>query len=213
MGMRNDEFLGMGALKIRPGKFVGRHGRGGGARGLGGRRPAAVAGPGLAGRARSRWRRRAPPRPPQRTCIVPLSSLRAAQGSRGPGSAPPAASAAPRARRTALEGPDGVVGAARAGPRRYARHRPFLHMGWCLTCRGGPVQVLFRLLEVFSGAGCLGGGLGGVGTRVNHFGARLIICAEKGPKTALFGVDLGGFWDVTRRVWARSTRHKCEKSF
>ena len=104
---------------------------------------------------------------------------------------------------------------ARRAPDRGGMHANgrFCLCGGCLTCRGGPVSVLFHLLGVSPGAGCLGGGLGGVGTRVNHFGARLIICAEKGPKTALFGVDLGGFWDVTRRVWARSTRHKCEKSF
>ena len=106
------------------------------------------------------------------------------------------------------------MGATRAGPRRYARQKAvFAYVGGvCYLWRGAGINFV-SLLGVSPGAGCLGGGLGGVGTRVNHFGARLIICAEKGPKTALFGVDLGGFWDVTPRVWARSTRHKWEKSF
>ena len=144
-----------------------------------------------------------------------------AEGLRRPGGGPrQSPKARRRRRRRAPCTPDVAGGAGRAGGRDARRTAAvctpkavFAYVGGCLTGRGGPVSVLFHLLGVFPGAGCLGGGLGGVGTRVNGLGARLKDCAEKGPKTALFGAVFGGFWEVTPRVWARSTRHKWEMSF
>ena len=101
-------------------------------------------------------------------------------------------------------------GATRAGPRRYARHRPFLPMRGGLAAANEFSGHPHYFSRVFM---CLGDGIEGVGASVPFFGARLKDCGENRPKTALFGAVLARFWDVTRRVWARIARPKWEKSF
>ena len=63
--------------------------------------------------------------------------------------------------------------------------------GVCEPSRGGRHSVYFHPLEVFPGAGCLGGGLAGVWTRVKGLGARTKDYGENTPKRGRFSLFLG----------------------